>query len=56
METIKVKADTPSGFMIINKDDFDESKHQVWGESNGTKKLQQKQATKTQNQTRKVNK
>lgn len=55
METIKVKADTSSGFMIINKADFDESKHQLWGVDNGAKKLQQKQAPKIQKQTSKVN-
>lgn len=32
METIKIHADTPSGFMIINSEDFDADKHKVYNE------------------------
>lgn len=30
--TMKVVADTPMGFMLIDADDFDESAHQVYEE------------------------
>lgn len=52
LETVKVKGDTKSGFMIINKSDFDESKHEIFGGDNGEKKQTQPQATEKKPQTR----
>ncbi len=32
LETIRIKAAGPQGYMTINKADFDPKKHQLWSE------------------------
>jgi len=32
LETVKIKAEGPKGYMIINNADFDKKKHAVWTE------------------------
>lgn len=46
-ETIKIISDSsPGGFVVINKSDFDESKHKLFGVENAEQKKVRKRKTK----------